>query len=90
MADDPEVRPVGDFTLPSARRLARFTAFYDKATMNKDGTTTVVLKVPAEERDAVVSLAGNDGMALNVSVWETRLPDGMEALARAVGLAPDE
>lgn len=85
--DDEASASTSPFTLPSARLLAAFTAFYDKATFNKDGSITVIFKLPAEERAAVVDLADNDGMALNVKVWETTMPEGMEALARAVGLA---
>lgn len=77
-------------TLPSARHLADLTAFYDKATFNKDGTVTLVFKLPAEEAVKIPVFATHDGLALNVRVWETRMPEGMAALARAVGLAPAE
>lgn len=76
-----------DFALPSkSSPLAHFTAFYDKATFNKDGSVTVILKVSADQKAAVVALSDGDGKALNMIVWETVLPDGMAELARAVGL----
>lgn len=72
--------------LPSSTHLADFHAFYDKAIFNKDGTVTITLKAPSEMKDQVVALSRNDGMALNISVWETKLDDDMAALARAVGM----
>lgn len=85
--DDQPINPDPTWTLPRARHLADLTAFYDKAIFNKDGSITLSFKLPAEERANVVALADNDGMALNVRVWETALPEGMQALARAVGLS---
>lgn len=76
--------------LPSSIHLADFHAFYDKAVFNKDGTVTITLKAPVEMKEHVVALSRNDGMALNISVWETQLDEGMQALARAVGYALPE
>lgn len=73
--------------LPSGRHLADFHAFYDKVTFNKDGTATLIVRVPDEMVEQMVKLRRQDGMALNVSVWETKLDEGMQALARAVGMA---
>lgn len=73
--------------LPSGRHLADFHAFYDKVTFNKDGTATLIVKVPEEMVEAMIQLRRQDGMALNMSVWETVLDDDMQALARAVGMA---
>lgn len=87
-ADDAAAGP-HPFTLPSARHVADLTVFYDKATFNKDGTATVIFKLPAEMDHNILDLKRNDGMALNIRVWETRLPDGMEQLARAVGMSLD-
>lgn len=75
-----------DFALPSARHLANLTAYYDRATFNKDGTVTLTMKLPAEMKSEIVALSENDGMALNVSVWETALDDGMMELARVIGM----
>lgn len=77
------------FALPSARHLTDLTAFFNKATINKDGSVTMILKLPADMAERVLVFSASDGMALNVRVWETRLPDGMEALAAAVGLTDD-
>lgn len=77
-------------TLPSSAHLADFHAFYEKVIFNKDGGATLMFKVPADMVEAMIALRRNDGLALNVTVWETRLPDGMAELARAVGLAAPE
>ena len=82
MADS---KPHG-FTLPSARHVADLTVFFDKATLNKDGSITLILKLPSEMGPNILDLRTNDGMALNARVWETRMPDGMEQLAAAVGM----
>lgn len=85
--DDASLAPRDPHPLPSrATPLARFTAFYERATFNKDGSTTVILKVDADNKDQVVALSRQDGKALNVTIHETLLPPGMEELARAVGL----
>lgn len=82
MADSPH-------DLPSARHLASFHAFYETARFNKNGTATLTLVIPAEMKRHLLKLSDNDGMALNVSIWETALPgeDGGDvALARALGM----
>lgn len=73
-------------SLPSARHLSHFSAFYKTATFAKDGTATVTFMLPADQKPEILSLSENDGMTLNISVWETRMPDGEEALARALGM----
>jgi hypothetical protein len=79
-----------DFTLPSSRHVADLTVFFDKATLNKDGTATVIFKLPSEMAPNVLELQRNDGMALNVRVWETKLDEGMAALAAAVGMTLEQ
>lgn len=74
--------------LPSARLLTEFQAFYRSAHLNKDGTCNISLLLPAEHRASALELANNDGLVLNVSVWETAMPEGDEVLARALGLEP--
>lgn len=79
--------PAPTHDLPSkADPLAHFTAFYHTAIFNKDGSVSVTFKVPAENKQGIVDLSYQDGKALNVTVWETLLPAGMEDLARAAGL----
>lgn len=81
---------MADHTLPSKPEpLAHFTAYYDRATFNKDGSVSVIFKVPAEDKAGVVDLSYQDGKALNVTVWETMLPPEMEGLARAAGLTSE-
>lgn len=72
--------------LPSARHLADFHGFFEKATLNKNGTCTIILTLPVEMKNHIIALSDNDGMAINVSMWETELPEGDEMLARALGL----
>jgi hypothetical protein len=73
--------------LPNGAALTNFSAFFNNATFNKDGSCTVKLVLPPEEKRHVVALSNNDGMLLNFSAWETAMPDGAEALAEIVGLA---
>lgn len=78
------------FSLPSADHVVDLTVFWDGAKFNKDGSATVSFKLPPDQKPNVVVLSDNDGMALNVRVWSTRLPDGMQQLAEAVGMSlPD-
>lgn len=73
-------------SLPSARLLADFQAFFTSATLLPNGKVKVTLTLPKEEREATLDLSDNDGMILNVSVWETALPEGEDDLARALGV----
>lgn len=75
-----------DHTLPSADHLSSFHGFFERAAFNKDGTCNVTFRLPAEMKEATLELSVNDGMALNVSVWSTALPDEDADLARALGL----
>lgn len=75
-----------DFALPSSTHLANLTAHYAGGHFNKDGTITLNLKLPAEMAEEFVALSRNDGLALNVSVWETKLDEGMAELARVIGM----
>lgn len=77
-----------DFLLPSGKRLANFSAHFHSATMNRDGTATVRLILPAEEKPHVLALSDNEGMLINFTAWETLLPDGAQELAAMVGLVP--
>lgn len=72
--------------LPSGDLLSDFTAFFSKATFLRDGSCIVYLMLPPESKPAVLDLSTNDGMALNVSVWATGIPEPDEDLARALGL----
>lgn len=72
--------------LPSARHLADFHGFFTKATFNRDGTATLIFNVPAEMKEQLLAISTNDGMALNVSVWETKMPEGEAWLADLLGL----
>ena len=73
-------------SLPSARHLADFSAFFFSGTFQRDGMIKLVLNLPPEEASALVKLRDNDGLALNVSVWETELPEGSDELAKALGI----
>lgn len=75
--------------LPSARHLADLHGFYAGAKLNSDGTANLIFRVPRECKDRLLPISDNDGMALNISVWETRLPEGEEWLAAALGIAVD-
>ncbi len=72
--------------LPSARHLADLHGFYAGATFPKNGTCTITFTLPPDMKRAVLDVTENDGMALNISVWETQLPEGDEMLARALGI----
>ena len=65
--------------LASARHLADFHAFYKSALFNRDGTATLTLLLPQECKDKILDVSNNDGLALNVTLWETEAPD-LEAL----------
>lgn len=82
---DPDTTPT--FSLPSGPHLIDLTMFYDKATFNKDGSATVIFKLPPEQKPNILALSNNDGMALNARVWTTQLPSGMQRLAEAVGMS---
>lgn len=75
--------------LPSARHLADLHGFYAGAKLNSDGTANLIFRVPRECKDRLLPISDNDGMALNISVWETRLPEGEEWLAAALGITVD-
>lgn len=77
--------------LPSGRLLADLHGFYTSARFASDGTVTLSFKVPPEYKQAVTDISINDGMALNISVWETQLEEmeGDDWLAAAIGLDPD-
>lgn len=72
--------------LPSARHLADLHGFYASAIFPRDGTCKLTFTLPPEMKHHVLAITDNDGMALNISVWETKLPEGDEMLARALGL----
>lgn len=73
--------------LPSARHLADLHGFFKTASFAADGTALLTFKIPPEMKDRLVDISTNDGMALNLSVWETQLPEGEAWLAEALGLA---
>ena len=66
--------------------LSTFTGFFRSATIQKSGGVIVQFVLDPEAAAAVLDLASGDGMALNVSVWETELPEGDELLAKMLGL----
>lgn len=72
--------------LPSARHLADLHGFFKTATLLRDGTANLTFSIPPDMVHELVALANNDGMALNISVWETKLPEGDDWLAQALGL----
>lgn len=72
--------------LPSARHLADLHGFFKTASFAADGTALLTFKIPPEMKDRLVDISTNDGMALNLSVWETQLPEGEAWLAEALGL----
>ncbi len=66
-------------TLPSSIELSSFTAFYKQATLLKSGEATVIFSLPQESVAAILDLARNDGLALNITVWGTKLDDDDDA-----------
>lgn len=72
--------------LPSGRHLADLHGFFKTAAFNANGTANLVFTIPAELKARLVDISVNDGMALNISVWETKVPEGDEWLAEALGL----
>ena len=75
-----------DFSVPSADRLTRFTGFFKSATFARSGEATVSFTLPREMHEAILELCENDGLALNITVHGTRLPDGMEMMAGVLGI----
>lgn len=75
-----------DFSVPSADLLTQFTAFFKLATFARSGDATVNFTLPREMHQAILELCENDGLALNVTVHSTRLPDGMEMMAGVLGI----
>lgn len=75
--------------LPSARHLADLHGFYRGARLNNDGTADMTFRIPRECKAQLLPISDNDGMALNISVWETRLPEGEEWLAEMLGITAD-
>ncbi len=68
-------------TLPSASPdspLASFTAHFKNAHFSRSGDCNVTFALGKDQADAVLDLNRNDGMALNVTVWGTELPDAVE------------
>lgn len=70
----------------SADLLAATHGWYKTATFSPDGSVLVTLRLPGSERQAVVDLAENTGMELNISIWETQAADGVADLMGALGL----
>lgn len=73
-------------TLPDARHLTTIQAFFKTARFDKDGSASVTFQVPSEEKDKLVAVSTNDGMALNVHIYETAMPEGEDWLASALGM----
>ncbi len=72
--------------LPSGRHLADLHGFYKTASFAADGTALITFRTPPEMKHKLVDISTNDGMALNISIWETKLPEGDEWLASVLGL----
>lgn len=68
--------------------LTTFTAFYKSARLGSDGGADVTLYLPPEMKHEVLELSTNDGMALNITVYETEMPevDGLGELATYLGI----
>lgn len=66
--------------------LCTFTGFFRSAAIQKNGSVVVQFVLDNDQAAAVLDLASGDGMALNVTAWETVLPEGDEELARMLGL----
>lgn len=66
--------------------LAQFTAFFKRATFQRDGTADVILTLPTDAVSAILDLNTNDGMALNVTVWGTVLDGDEDGAAGLRGL----
>lgn len=79
---------------PSSDELASFSAFFKRAVLNRDGSADVVFNLPKEAVGDVVDLSsGNDGMALNITVWGTELDEegaGLAGLLELLGGAGDD
>lgn len=76
-------------SLPSKPEpLATFTCFYKRATLGRDGGADLLLYLPPDMKHEAFHLSDNDGMALNVTVWASDMPeaDGLGDLAKALGL----
>lgn len=69
--------------------LSTFTGFFRSAMIQKNGDVVVQFVLDKEQAAAVLDLAGGDGMALNVSVWETELPEGDEEFAKLLGIGTE-
>jgi hypothetical protein len=75
-------------SLPSSPTpLSSFTAFFKRATLARDGSADVVFQLAQDQVAAILDLNTNDGMALNVTVWGTQLPedDELASLIDALG-----
>ncbi len=83
-------------TLPSTAGdpLSEFTAHFKSAHFTRSGECNVTFTLAKDQAVSVLDLNENDGMALNVTVWGTELPDAMElglgGLVAGLGLGRDE
>lgn len=71
--------------------LASFTGFFKAAHFDKGGHASIIFTLSDYSKHATMDLSESDGMALNVTVWATKLDDEDEALmamAQALGLSP--
>lgn len=73
------------FPAPSGELRSTFAAFFTNAKFNSNGSVTVVLNLPSDQREAVMKLSDQKGYALNVAVWEQEEVSG-EDLAAVLGL----
>lgn len=72
--------------LPSGPLRTQFTAFFNGAKLARNGSIQITFLVSPESNAALLDLSEGDGMALNVSVWDTELPEGDQELASWLGL----
>ncbi len=76
-----------DHDFPSARHLASLHGFFKSASFNRDGSANLTFLIPSEVKNKILDISDNDGMALNISVWETRLvEDSDDWLAEILGI----
>lgn len=75
-------------SLPSGNSLASFTAHYKMARFNAAGTCDLTFSIGRDMAEEIVKLStSNDGLALNVEVWETKLEGDIEGLGDLAELA---
>ena len=71
---------------PSSSTLTEFSAFFKAGRVLNNGNGEIILSLGSESINAIIDMGKGDGLALNVTVERTGLPEELGSLAAALGL----